>query len=226
MVDNNPLSKKFQNLVIVLISTVLFCFYVLTEYFYYFNLIDNPKANDTNNLILLIVLIILGVFYFVFYLLNMLRFKKVKLYRIMNIVSLGTGLFFGVAIIINLLAASEEYAFDTSNISLFSTVSLTLLGFGLTVVAILFQNVKKKINNDIKNGKTDDGLFYLLIPYFLLFAMGLIFSIASLLNIQHAGTLFYKVIIFRALLYSSFQIIAILIKIFISFVQMIIEKTK
>lgn len=226
MEDNEKFAGKIKNLGIVIISASLFIFYVLTEYFYYFNLKDNPSINETGNPAMFIVPVIFVALYLLFYILNLFKFNIVKAYKTMNIISSGTVFFFGPAVIINLISASDKLVFNTDNISFFVTVSLTLLGFGLTVVAILFQSIQKTIQKNIEENKLDNGLFDLLIPYFLFFAMALIFSIASLINIQDSGTIFYKVIIYRAFFYSSAQIMMMVIILIVSFVQLMIDKIK
>ena len=107
---------------------------------------------------------------------------------------------------------------------MFVSSSFTLLGFGLTIVAIVSTSVAAKVRSVLENKKCDYALFDVIIPYCLLFVMGLVFSISSLLNVQFADTVFYRVTIYQSLFFSSAQILMIVYVLIRSFFAFLVEK--
>lgn len=215
--------RKWFNITITVLSVCSCIGAFLMYYFYYYNLPDAPKSGAKIYLVVLIASIVISIAYLVGYILNATIFKRVYVYRLTNIISSSAFLFFTACVLILCFASIDKWIFDKNNISLFVSSSFTLLGFGLTIVAIVSTAVVTKVKNALDDKKRDYSLFDIIIPYCLLFFMGLIFSISTLLNIQYADTVFYRVTIYQSLFYSSAQILMIAYILIRSFFRFLIE---
>ena len=211
------IKNKIKRISIAVFASLFFTGVLLLNYFNY-QYISGDKESST--LLLIYGTVFAGALLIV-YVVNMFTIKNIVFHNIFGTLYEGLGSFFAVALIIDLASLSDKIKLDSSNISLLITASLTLLGFGLTSTAISMQYLTSKIKDDINNNKFKGRALGIVITFFFLFASGLIYSISSLVNVQEASLAFYKTIIFRALFFSSAQIVMIIIELAVGFVKQI-----
>ena len=145
-------------------------------------------------------------------LLNIFIFKNRKIHFVLCSICDGGTWFFVIASLINLLAYYPEFYFDPNYIQIFVTSSFSLLGFGLTICAVMtpfFINAMNKSSDE----KRIDTILSQLMPFVFVFMAGLVFTSSCLLNLHIKETSFYKMIIYKALFYSITQILFIVIHI-------------
>lgn len=213
--EKDLFGKKWFNVLSIAFLLISFWSFALTMYFFHFEIADRPSIDHVSNTIFLIAVIVLSLIYFGFYLFNLFYVKHLKTHKVMRLLNDSATYSFFIGAIINLLSSAEELLFDATNISLFISSSLTLLGFGLAVVAIIYSSALSRIKTTIEKEESDNHIFVILILFIFCFALGLIFSISALLNIQISETAFYRSIIFKALFYSSAQAFVIVVGILI-----------
>ena len=179
---------------------------------YYFLDLPGSYYQKKDALLIFILLLCIGLVFTVTYLLNLFWIKSEKLHTVLTGVCFGMGCVFIVSLIINLIVNQPQITFDSNYISLFVTSSFTLLGFGLTAASILTPLLIKLMKEKSNEERTDKILSYFL-PYIFLFLFGLAFTATCLLELEIKDTSFYKIIVFKALLYSITQILAIIVAI-------------
>ena len=86
----------------------------------------------------------------------------------MNSVSDGTTIFCLISCLVILVISQEKLVFNKEYVSLLISSSFTLLGFGLTITAILINYIIKRIKES-KSEEKIELLFAYILPYFLFF---------------------------------------------------------
>lgn len=186
----------------------------------HFLFLEHPdrNVNHAENIAILIVIIVLSLIFLVVYLLNMFVFKNKKIHLFMSTFSDGGTIFLLLSSIVLMVISQDMIIFNKEHVSLFISSSFTLLGFGLTIVAILATRVVETLRQS-NPSKRMDVLFSTIFPFFLFFCAGLIYTISALLNLQSIDAGYYKIIIYKSLFYSVIQMFFLVICIFKGFIN-------
>ncbi len=204
-------TEIIRRLVITVIFSFLSVSLVLCYFFLFLNREDR-KVSDNNNICFLVVLFASIFSFALFYILNLFVFRRKMVHVAMSAFEDGLTFFSGVASIIVLLASYEEFSFNKEFVSLYVGSSFSLLGFGLTITAIMTGFFVNKLKKDKKEKQIEEVFAYLL-PYFLFFVSGLLWTVSALLEIQFIDKGFYQIIIYQSLFFSATQIFLIIYRV-------------
>ena len=159
---------------------------------------SDRDVSHSDNVVFLIMFCLLSFLFLLGHILNIFVFKNKKAYILMNSISDGLTIFCLISSMVILIASQDKLVFNKDYLSLLVSSSFTLLGFGLTVTAILISYIVKRIN-DMKSDKQIETIFAYLLPYFLFFSAGLIYTLSALLELQFVEAGYYKIIIYKSL---------------------------
>lgn len=213
--ENSTLILKPNQIVRRIFLTTIFSLSVAglatINHFFFLDRTDRT-SNHGENLLLLIIFCVLSFLFLAGYILNLFVFKRKKVYTIMNSISDGVTIFCLISSIVILIVSQDNLIFNKEYLPLLITSSFTLLGFGLTITAILVTYIVNKIRTS-ESEKKIEFIFAYLLPYFLFFGAGLIYTISSLLELQFVEIGYFKIVVYKSLFYSGIQIFFLVYKI-------------
>ena len=196
-------NDKARKIVIAVIFYLSLAGVFLINHFFFLNRSDRVDGNN-DNIVFLIFGCSFALLFLIGYLLNIFIFKRKNAYLIMNAISDGGSVFCLFSAFAILLASSENLSFNRDYISLFVNSSFALLGFGLTVTAILSPYLVKTIKKASGERQVEVVLAQIL-PYFFFFGLGLLYTISALLDLQFQDKGYYQIVIYKSLFYSVLQ---------------------
>lgn len=215
---NNLDQKTKKRHFIKLVFTELFILGTLfINHFLFFSRSDR-SPNNTMNWIQLSCLCLLFIAFAIADIWNILISKNRKLFLIMDSIIRGVLFFALLSCGIAAFTTYDGLKFIKEYISLYISSFISLLGFSIAIVAILTPPLIREIKK-FPYEKKINMVFSDYLQYFLFFFVGLIYTISLIINLQDIDLGYYKIIIFRAMLYSCAQIIVLIFKIIKSIIK-------